>query len=290
MTSRNYPIIMRLGSSVCAVASGLVAAAVVALLVASIASAAKRTPTVPLHVTVNGSGTVRVPGHAAFTCRASFPTSSHCRRTFYVRKGRRIVVRESPASGWKLWKWSGHCHGTAASCALRVKARRFGFVTASFVPPGDRLNPYPLETPATVSDGLGNWSMRILSSSEQGSDLIVSVQATLSPSVPNSWTLGLDYATYLQTRSGDELATDQCLPPAPNFLLVGANVPPWGPGYVQGGQTVTGNLCFSNGPLAPRALFVVPPTEFPPQAYLDGVPNEPPAPPPFESVWFALHK
>ena len=278
---------MRLGTSLL-VGSGLGAVALVALLVASSASAAKRRPTVPLHVTVNGSGTLRVPGNPAFTCRAHFPTSSHCRHTFYFRQGRRIVVKESPASGWKLWRWDGACHGSAASCSLRLKARRFGFVTASFVPPGDRLNPYPLGSPATVSDGLGKWSMRILSSSEQEGDFIVSVQATLSPNVQNSWTLGLDYATFLQTRGGDELATDQCVPPAPNFLFVGANVPPWGPGYVQGGQTVTGNLCFSNGPLTPRALFVVPPTGFPPQAYLDGVPNEPPAPPPFESVWFAL--
>ena len=46
----------------------------------------------------------------------------------------------------------------------------------------------------------------------------MSVQATLSPAVPNSWTLGLDYATFLQTRGGHELAADQGLPPAPNFL------------------------------------------------------------------------
>src|SRR5438128_8198287 len=116
------------------------AGAVIGVLVASSASAAKRPRTVPLHVTINGSGTLRVPGHPAFTCHAHFPASSHCRHTFYFRKGRQIVVKESPASGWKLWRWDGHCHGSAASCSLRLKARRFGFVTASFVPPGDRLN------------------------------------------------------------------------------------------------------------------------------------------------------
>ena len=279
---------MRRGSGLRVAVLSVTAVALLVLLSASGALAAATPSTVALHVTVNGSGTVRVPGNPAFTCRASFPTSSHCRHTFQVRKGRRIAVKESPASGWKLWKWAGACHGSAASCSLRVTAPRFGFVTASFVPPGDRLNPYPLGTPATVSDGLGKWSMRILSASEQGGDLIVSVQATLAPSVPNSWTLGLDYATFLTVRDGDELATDQCLPPAPDFLLVGADVDPWGPGYVQGGQTVTGNLCFANGPLAPRDLFFVPATQFPPEPYLDGVPNEPPAPPPFQSVWFAL--
>jgi hypothetical protein len=134
------------------------AAVVVGLLVASNASAVTAPRAVALHVTVNGSGTVRVPGNPAFTCRASFPTSSHCRHTFYVRKGKRIVVRESPASGWKLWRWTGACQGSAASCSLQLKARRLGFVTASFVPPGDRLNPYPLGTTATLTQG---WQLKV---------------------------------------------------------------------------------------------------------------------------------
>src|SRR5947207_2360511 len=136
----------------------LVTAGVVGVLAASSASAVTAPRTVALHVTVNGSGTVRVPGHPAFTCHASFPTSSHCRHTFRVRRGRRIVVKESPASGWKLWRWTGACHGSAASCSLRVKARRFGFVTASFVPPGDRLNPYPLGTAAPLT---GGWQLKV---------------------------------------------------------------------------------------------------------------------------------
>lgn len=101
------------------------AAALVGLLAASSASAVTAPQTVALHVTVNGSGTLRVPGNPAFTCHASFPTSSHCRHTFHIRKGRRIVLKASPASGWKLWRWTGACHGTAASCSLRLKARRF---------------------------------------------------------------------------------------------------------------------------------------------------------------------
>ena len=144
--------------SVRVVGSWIAAAALVGLLAPSSASALTAPRTVALHVTVNGSGTVRVRGNPAFTCRAHFPTSSHCRHTFYVRKGRRIVLKESPASGWKLWRWTGACHGSASSCSLRVKARRFGFVTASFVPPGDRLNPYPLGTTATLS---GSWQMKV---------------------------------------------------------------------------------------------------------------------------------
>src|SRR4029078_9090217 len=112
------------------------ATGVVGVLGASSASAVTAPRTVALHLTVNGSGTLRIPGHPAFVCHAHFPTSAHCRRNFYVRNARRIVVRDSPASGWKLWRWDGACHGSAASCSLRVKARRFGFVTASFLSPG----------------------------------------------------------------------------------------------------------------------------------------------------------
>lgn len=69
------------------------------------------------------------------------------------------MLRESPASDWKLWKWSGlACHGSAATCSLRVKTRRFGFVTASFLPPGDRLNPIPLQTSWDIGNG---WALKI---------------------------------------------------------------------------------------------------------------------------------
>ncbi len=61
---------------------------------------------------------------------------------------------------------------------------------------------------------------------------------------------------------------------------------PVGPGYFTGGQTVAGNLCFPVV-LPPKALFFAPTDEFPPPAYPG--PSEPPYPPPFASVWFALH-
>lgn len=235
---------------------------------------------------MGGSGTLRVAGSRPFTCRAR--ASGTCRHTFHVRRGRRIVIKASPLAGWKLTRWLGACKGSAPTCSLKLKAGRSAAVV-TFVPPGDRLNPYRPGTAAKVNDGLGNWSMRILSTSEQGNDLIVRVQATLAQSVPNSWTLGLDYATFLKLKDrSPAVASDQCLPPDPNFLFVGTDVPPWGPGYVQGGQTVTGNLCFSYGPDTPEMLFVAPPTNFPPAAWLDLVPNEPPSPPPRGSVWFAL--
>jgi len=230
----------------------LTAAAVIGLLVASSASAVTVPRNVALHVAVNGSGTVRVPGHPAFTCHASFPTSSHCRRTFQIRKGRRIVVTESPATGWKLWKWTGACHGSAASCPLRVEARRFGFVTASFVPPGDRLNPYPLGTPVSW-DHPGNvgWRMTVNSATINANAQVEAVNGNVPPPAGQQYTLVNLSVTLLNgspaprnyflggllaaTRKWASIPDQSCTPPSPDLGSAGT---------VNSGQTETGNLCF----------------------------------------------
>lgn len=232
----------------------MTAAGVVGVLVASSAAAVTPPRLVPLHLTVNGSGTVLVQGHPAFTCHAG-PTRAHCRRTFQVRKGLRIVLRESPASGWKLWKWSGlACHGSAASCSLRVRARRFGFVTASFLPPGDRLNPYPLGAAASLRGG--GWQMKVNSATLEATAavdaVVVNGQPANSPPPP-----GAQYAlvnvsmTYVGSGSsslenyvfgwiraeGHKNAPypNYCIPPGTDLGSVD---------QVLSGQTVTGNLCF----------------------------------------------
>jgi len=227
------------------------AGAAVGVLVASSASAVTVPRTVALHVTVNGSGTVRVPGHPAFTCRAGFPASSHCRRTFYVPKGRRIVVRESPASGWKLWRWSGACHGSGASCSLRVKARRFGFVTASFVPPGDRLNPYALGTPVTLNDPAGTgWRMTVNSATLDANAQVEAVNGNVPPpagqqyavvnlslTLLNGGPIQLKEFTMgrlLAYAHNHDYLTGECTPPSPDISAETVN----------SGQTATGNLCF----------------------------------------------
>jgi hypothetical protein len=226
------------------------AGAVVGVLVASSASAVTVPRTVALHVTVNGSGTVRVPGHPAFTCRASFPASSHCRHTFYVRRGRRIVVRESPASGWKLWRWTGACHGSASSCSLRVKARRFGFVTASFVPPGDRLNPYPLGTTAKLT---GSWEMKVNSAMLNADAAVEAVNNQPPPPAGAQYTLVNVSMTYVGGGSSSlpgYLQSGAWTAGAGNagYNVYGCQPPPLDLNSdftpVFSGQTVTGNLCF----------------------------------------------
>lgn len=233
------------------------AAGVVGVLVASSASAATAPRTVPLHLTVNGSGTLRVPGHPAFICHAHFPISAHCRHTLYVRRGQRIVIKESPASGWKMWKWSGlACHGSAANCSLRVKARRFGFVTASFLPPGDRLNPYQLGRAATLQ---GGWQLKVnsaLINANTEVEAVIDPDSGLPANPPPS--AGAQYAlvnvsmTYqgggssslpgyllgVQAEGAGNAGygVDGCQPPP--FDLNSDFTP------VFSGQTVSGNLCF----------------------------------------------
>jgi hypothetical protein len=250
------------------------------LLVASSASALTAPRTVPLHLTVNGSGTLRVPGHPAFICHAHFPTSAHCRHTFYVRKGRRIVIKESPASGWKLWKWSGlACHGSAASCSLRVKARRFGFVTASFLPPGDRLNPYPLGAAVQLGQG---WEVMVNSAIINADAQVEAVNGNVPPPAGAQYSLVNLSMTYTNGGSGDlgffaqaYLATEgagnagyaadwQCATPAPDLGVVG---------QVFSGQTETGNLCFLIASHDASTLF------------LNGPPTADEAQVP---IWFAL--
>lgn len=244
----------------------LAAAGLVGLLgAASAASASAWTApgTVALHLTVNGSGTLRVPGHPAFICHAHFPVSAHCRRTFYVRKGRRIVIKESPARGWKLWKWSGlACHGSATSCSLRVKARRFGFVTASFSPPGDRSNPYPLGTAATMEDG---WQLKVnsaLINADTEVEAVIDPHSGLPVNPPPpagaQYTLVNVSMTYQGDYQGDPSYSLPVFLQSDGVQAVGAGNTGYNVGGCQpppldldsdftpvsSGQTVTGNLCF----------------------------------------------
>jgi len=189
------------------------------------------------------------------------------------------VIRESPASGWKLLNWTGACHGTAASCSLRVKARRFGFVTASFLPPGDRLNPYPLGTAVQLGQG---WKVKVNSAIINADAQVEAVNGNVPPPAGAQYSLVNLSLTYTSGGSGDlgffaqsYLATEgagnagyaadwQCSTPAPDLGVVG---------QVFSGQTETGNLCFLIASNDARTLL------------LNGPPTADEAQVP---IWFAL--
>jgi hypothetical protein len=165
------------------------------------------------------------------------------------------VIKESPASGWKLWRWSGACHGTAARCSLRVKARRFGFVTASFVPPGDQLNPYRLGRTAKLTQG---WQMKVNSATINADAAVEAVTDQYGNPVNTPPPAGAQY-TLVNVSMTYAGAGSRSLP---GYLQSVHAVSAGNVGYngygctpppldlnadftaVSSGQTVTGNLCF----------------------------------------------
>jgi len=229
-------------------------AAVVGLLLASGASAAKAPRTVALKVKWTGSGTVHVTGNKAFTCRATVPTGNTCLHTFHVRRGRRIVLKAVPLAGWKMTAWAGACKGSAATCSLKLKARRSVGVT--FVPPGDRLNPYPLGTSVLVAEG---WRLKVNSAIINADTQVEAVTDQygdhLNPPPPAGAQYTLVNATMTYVGGGSSgvaayvlgyavikgagnagYAPDwQCTPPSPDLGAVGD---------IYSGQSATGNLCY----------------------------------------------
>lgn len=167
------------------------------------------------------------------------------------------MVKASPASGWKLWRWTGACHGSAASCSLRVKARRFGFVTASFVPPGDRVDPYPLGTAGTLQ---GGWQLKVnsaLINADTQVEAVIDPHSGLPANPPPPAGAQYTLVNVSMTYQGGGSSS------LPGYLQFGAQTVGAGnAGYdaygcqpppldlnsdftpVFSGQTVTGNLCF----------------------------------------------
>jgi hypothetical protein len=136
-----------------------------------------------------------------------------------------------------------------------VKARRFGFVTASFVPPGDRLNPYRLGAAAKLTQG---WQMKVNSATINADAAVEAVTDQYGNPVNSSPPAGAQYTLvnvsltytgagsrslpgYLQSvqavgASNVGYNGYGCTPPP---LDLNSDFTP-----VSSGQTVTGNLCF----------------------------------------------
>ena len=214
----------------------LAAGTLCALVLAASASAGAsiRTGHVVLMVTVSGGGIVKVNGkqvkifgkHEVNCPVAPGSIDTICKRAFHVRKGNRVTLVATPQKGGKVGPWTGACKGTEPKCTLIMKQSKQ--VSETFIPHGARSNPYPLATPGTVFDGLGDWSIRILGASQQGNHLVVDVKGTLSPSTVNSWTLGLAYQAYVTEGPKDEVPIGGpglgCSAADNSFLSVGANV------------------------------------------------------------------
>jgi hypothetical protein len=137
-----------------------------------------------------------------------------------------------------------------------VKARRFGFVTASFVPPGERLNPYRLGTAAPLTQG---WQLKvdseILNADSQVEAVTDQYGDHLNPSPPAGAQYTLVNVSMTYTGGGTRslpgyLSSGVQAVGAGNagYNVSGCTPPPLDLSVdytpVSSGQTVTGNLCF----------------------------------------------
>ena len=85
-----------------------------------------------------GKGIVKVSDKPAVSCTAT------CKRTIRVPVGKRVAVTPTPGKLWKLAPFTGACQGAAGKCSFT--ATRSQTLTVTFLAPGVRANPIPLNT------------------------------------------------------------------------------------------------------------------------------------------------
>jgi hypothetical protein len=255
-----HHLTVRIGSGFLFVSLSVAASALTVVVAAATASAAKG-PTVAFKLTVAGAGVLRVTGSPAFTCHpASFGAS--CKHTFRVRKGRRVAVTARPLPGWKLTTWAGACKGASPRCSLRLKAKKSAMVT--FVPPGDRLNPFRFGSTQTVT-GFGTTQTWLLKVNTATLNADAQVEAVIDPQTGRPANgpppAGAQY-TLLNlslTYTGGGSASVESFIFDGGIVTEGAHnaeyraecIPPWPDlndlpnDQVFSNQAVTGNLCFT---------------------------------------------
>lgn len=128
----------------------LVAATLAAFL--AVAGAQAATPTVVLHLSVTGSGSVKVTNERLLRC------SGTCSATFRIRAGSAVRIVPRPTTSWKLAPWTGVCKTARTSCTLRMS--RAQHVSVRFASPGTAADPIPLRTAWIVP---GNWLLEVAS-------------------------------------------------------------------------------------------------------------------------------
>ena len=209
-------------------------------------SASAKTPkTVALSVSIAGSGSVRVGSHVV-SC-----AGTACHQTIRVQRSSTVVIRTTPAAGWKFTTWAGACKGSEATCSLQL--RTDSAVGVSFVPPGARSNPYPLGTAVTL---VGGWRVTINSDRINADEQVEAVRDESGLQVNDPPPAGAQYTlvnlsvTYvgpgsngfedylfgaLKAEGADKILYEPtCTPPQP----VGSIDP------LLSGRTDSGNLCY----------------------------------------------
>jgi hypothetical protein len=202
-----------------------------------------------------------------------------CHATIKVGAGRHLSLRAVAASGWKFASWKG-CHSTTNPCKLSLP--HTGPPTATFVPPGNRLNPYPLGTPVTWSHpSNAAWRMTVNSAIINANAQVEAVNGNVPPPAGQQYTLVNLSVTLLSgsptprnyflggllaaTRKWASIPNQSCTPPSPDLGSAAT---------VNSGETETGNLCFLIFTSEAPKLMLTANDE-------KGVPAK--------DIWFALH-
>ncbi len=167
----------------------LAAAALCALVLVAAASARAPARTVSLKIAISGAGTVNVSNGPSIKCTAT------CHRSVHVTKGSRVTLVAKPGKLGKLGPWKGACKGTAFKCSLHVTRKER--VTATFVPPGAKTNPIPMQTGWPIGDG---WTLKVVGATPNADGQVIDNVSGL-PAIPSSGTqffipeIVLTYAT-----------------------------------------------------------------------------------------------
>jgi hypothetical protein len=132
-----------------------------------------------------------------------------------------------------------------------LRLSRRGAAAVRFVPPGHRLNPYPLGTAAVTSDG---WTVKVNAATLNADSQVEAVNNQPPPPAGQQYTVvnltltapvgggPFDLHDFLfseqQMQANFKYAPDACKPPQPDLGDMGP---------VSSGITVTGNLCYQIG-------------------------------------------
>ena len=220
---------------------------VVLLLLGSSAGGAS---TVSLTLTVKGKGIVKVSDKPAVSCTAT------CKRTIRVPVGKRVTVTPTPRTLWKLAPFSGTCQGAAEKCSFT--ATRPQALTVTFLAPGARANPIPLNTAWKLP---GKWTLKIDSSTPN-------MQLKHRDGTPKIPSAGAEFFMIYIEETYTGRGSSDTLNYGPGFDAIGRHNVVYvhdrsnacGPGSgplpepdlqpynrdhrIDSGQTVAGNICF----------------------------------------------
>jgi hypothetical protein len=206
-------------------------------------------PTVSLTPTIKGNGSVTVSGKPRVTC------VRFCRRTLLVKAGSKVAVVPKPDPLWKLAPFGAPCNGTTVKCPLTMTGPQQ--VAVTFVPPGGRTNPIPLDT---VWPTPGGWALGVSGAETDVSGRLTNPDGTAAAPRPGAEFVMFEISATYQGGGSQSLLSLQT-EGVHNAAYVLGDGDGCGPGSlalpspdlqpiiedgrsVYSGQTVTGNVCF----------------------------------------------